>query len=90
MIRQHIIFSGRVQGVGFRYRAVNAARMYRVGGWVRNLPDGRVEAELEGTEDSISQVILAVERGTYVCIDNMWVRNIPATGETSFYVKDEE
>ena len=53
-IRRHILFYGWVQGVGFRYRAYYAAMDNGVGGWVRNLPDGSVEAELEGEESLMS------------------------------------
>ena len=42
-IRKHIVFYGRVQGVGFRYYAVNKANQLGLTGWVKNLPDGTVE-----------------------------------------------
>ena len=47
-VRKHIYFSGQVQGVGFRYRATNAARANGLTGWVDNLWDGRVEMEVQG------------------------------------------
>jgi len=47
-IREHIIFHGRVQGVGFRYQAMYAARSFDLTGWVENLPDGSVEMEVRG------------------------------------------
>lgn len=77
MIRKRIIFTGFVQGVGFRYRAHHAAELYGCTGWVRNEYDGSVVMEIQGTEEQINQVILAVERGTFVRIENMDVRNIP-------------
>ena len=77
MIRKRIIFTGSVQGVGFRYRARHAAELYGCTGWVRNEYDGSVVMEIQGTEEQINQVILAVERGTFVRIENMNVRNIP-------------
>ena len=77
MIRRHIVFTGSVQGVGFRYRARHAAELYGCTGWVRNEYDGSVVMEIQGTEEQINQVILAVERGTFVRIENMDVSNIP-------------
>ena len=53
IIRKHFFFKGRVQGVGFRYRAQNAASLYSVTGWVKNLYDGSVEMEAQGTEEDI-------------------------------------
>jgi acylphosphatase len=49
----HIYYSGRVQGVGFRYTAKNAAMGYDVAGIVRNLPDGRVELLAEGVKEEL-------------------------------------
>ena len=77
MIRKQIIFYGRVQGVGFRYRAQHAANLYKCTGWVRNEWDGSVTMEIQGEEENMDQVILAIERGTYVQIENMVVRTIP-------------
>lgn len=77
IVRKHISFSGYVQGVGFRYRARHAADLYGCTGWVRNEWDGSVSMEIQGTEAQIDQVILAIERGTYVQIENMDVKNIP-------------
>ena len=77
MIRRHIIFSGDVQGVGFRWRAHKAADLYGCTGWVRNDWNGTVTMEVQGTEEQIDQVILAIERGRYVRIGNMDSRTIP-------------
>ena len=46
--RRRVFYSGRVQGVGFRYTAQSSARSFQVTGWVRNLADGRVELLAEG------------------------------------------
>ena len=48
MIRKHILFYGRVQGVGFRYHATYKASLLGLTGWVRNLEDGSVEMEVQG------------------------------------------
>ena len=85
MIRRHIIFYGWVQGVGFRYRARHAASAYGCTGWVKNELDGSVTMEIQGTEENIDAVIFAIERGTYVRIENMVSREIPlAEGEHGF------
>ncbi len=52
----HATITGRVQGVGFRYFVRKAAEQRNLTGWVRNLPDGRVEAELEGDEDLLLEM----------------------------------
>lgn len=54
-------FTGRVQGVGFRYTAHQVAREYDVAGFVSNLPDGRVQLEVEGTPEEIDAYLKAVE-----------------------------
>ena len=77
MIRKHIIFYGSVQGVGFRYRARHAADLYGCTGWVKNEWDGSVSMEIQGEEKNIDKVILAVERGTYVHIENMNAKTLP-------------
>ena len=84
MIRKHIIFYGSVQGVGFRWRARNAASLYGCTGWCRNEWDGSVTMEIQGEEQAIDQVILAIESGRYVHIENMDVRTIPAIEERGF------
>ena len=53
MKQVHIFYSGTVQGVGFRYTVLDYARQLSLKGWVKNLPDGRVEVLVEGPEDKI-------------------------------------
>ena len=53
MTRRHVVFRGRVQGVGFRWFAKETADSLGLAGWVRNLRDGSVEAEVEGTPDAL-------------------------------------
>jgi len=61
MKRLHIYFSGRVQGVGFRYTTRQLARGLDLRGWVRNLPDGRVEMLAEGPEADINALLDGLE-----------------------------
>ncbi len=56
-IQAHVIIQGRVQGVCFRMETHRAARGHGVAGWVRNLPDGSVEAVFEGTRQQVEQVL---------------------------------
>ena len=62
-VARRFLVSGRVQGVGFRWFAKDAADREGVTGWVRNLPDGRVEALLEGELDAVTRVERALRSG---------------------------
>jgi acylphosphatase len=62
-VRAHVFVSGRVQGVFFRHETRREARMRGVKGWVRNLPDGRVEAVFEGEEEAVKELIEFCKRG---------------------------
>jgi acylphosphatase len=62
-VRRRFVITGRVQGVGFRWFAHDAAAREGVDGWVRNLPDGRVEAEIEGDLEAVDRVEAALRRG---------------------------
>lgn len=55
--RRLVFYSGRVQGVGFRYTARQIAQGFAVTGYVRNLPDGRVELACEGAEDEVGRFL---------------------------------
>jgi len=61
--RIHLFVSGRVQGVGFRASARRRAGELGVGGWIKNLPDGRVEAVAEGPERSVEKMVRWCRRG---------------------------
>jgi acylphosphatase len=58
---KHVIFQGRVQGVGFRYTARQIAGRYHVAGYVRNLPDGSVEMLLQGPAADVDDCIRDVQ-----------------------------
>ena len=81
MIRKQIIFYGWVQGVGFHYRARNAAERYGCTGWIHNEYDGSVCMEIQGTEEAIDQVILTIEAGRCIRIENMYVKTLPTQPE---------
>ena len=53
MTARHVFYEGRVQGVGFRFTVKQIARGYDVVGWVKNLPDGRVELQVGGELEEV-------------------------------------
>jgi acylphosphatase len=61
--RAHVIISGRVQGVSFRWYTSNMAQRLGLTGWVRNLPDGRVEAIFEGPDEAVRQAVAWCHHG---------------------------
>jgi acylphosphatase len=60
MTARHVFYEGRVQGVGFRWTTKNIARGYEVTGWVRNLPDGRVEMQVCGETEEVEAFLEAI------------------------------
>jgi acylphosphatase len=58
-----VVVHGRVQGVGFRYAVVDRARLLGLGGWVRNRPDGTVEAAFEGPHERVRSIVDWCRRG---------------------------
>jgi len=58
-----LVVTGRVQGVGFRWSARRAAERIGVDGWVRNLPDGSVEAHVEGSADRVAAMLAWLRQG---------------------------
>ena len=81
MIRKHLIFSGHVQGVGFRWRAKKAADLYGCTGWVRNDWNGTVSMEIQGEEEQIDQTIQAIGKGRFIRIEGMDTTTIPPDPE---------
>jgi acylphosphatase len=73
--RAHIIVSGMVQGVGYRFFVTKIARRMELTGWVKNLPSGEVEIEVEGPRGLVETLISELQTG------NSWavVRNIEVT-----------
>jgi acylphosphatase len=88
-VARRFLISGRVQGVGFRYFAQAAASREGIHGWVRNLPDGRVEASAEGEADAVERFERAVRHGPPGArIEDVDVEDtVPAGRETGFAVR---
>lgn len=87
-VREHIIFHGRVQGVGFRYQAMFAARESDLTGWVENLPDGTVEMEVQGAPAAIGRMMKHLRSGHWIRIDDMEMEGMPVIpGERGFDVR---
>lgn len=63
LIRAHLYIAGRVQGVAFRYSTARMAQGLNLAGWVRNLRDGRVEAQFQGPEPDVNQAVQWSYRG---------------------------
>ena len=60
MTAKQIIFSGKVQGVGFRYQTKEIALGFDVVGWVKNLPDGNVELQVMGDEEEVADFLAEI------------------------------
>ena len=81
MIRRTVLFSGRVQGVGFRYTTCRVAEDHAVTGYVRNLPDGRVETVIEGDKDEVDRFLAALKTEMASYIREVQQHESPAAGE---------
>ncbi len=58
---ESVFFTGRVQGVGFRYQTLQVAKGFEVNGWVQNLADGRVQLEVEGSRAEVDAFLQGIE-----------------------------
>lgn len=80
-IRWEVLFSGQVQGVGFRHTTRQVARSYPVEGFVKNLPDGRVQLVAEGDPRKVREFVRDVEQAMADYIGRKQVDEGEATGE---------
>jgi acylphosphatase len=86
--RKRIIFTGRVQGVGFRYRASYAADSLGLTGWVKNEWDETVSMEVQGEEELIDKLVERMYKERYIRIEGISVMNMPLLeGEKKFSIK---
>jgi acylphosphatase len=89
IVARRLIVTGRVQGVGFRWFTRDAAAREGVRGWVRNLPDGRVEALVEGDSEAVRRVERAVRIGPRGArVDTVFVdEEMPTGAYTDFGIE---
>jgi acylphosphatase len=90
MRRVHVIVAGAVQGVGYRYTMRMVAREAGVAGWVRNLGDGTVEAEVEGAPDAVDTVLAWLSEGPPGSrVTGAEVTELAPTGDRGFGVRSD-
>lgn len=89
-VSQRAHYSGRVQGVGFRYSVKQIASGFEVVGWVRNLADGRVELEVTGEADEVTAFLAAIASshlGGYIRQTETVDFASPESGSTGFEIR---
>ena len=86
--RVRVVVRGRVQGVAFRYATADEARRAGVTGWVRNRPDGSVEAAFEGPPPAVEALLAFVRRGPRAArVDDVLVSEEPLAGDQRFEIR---
>ncbi len=75
-IRIHVRFTGRVQGVGFRYKASYVARARNITGWITNHMDGSVEMEAQGSAGAVHKMLEILNQDRFIRIEGMESRDM--------------
>ena len=86
-IGKRILYTGRVQGVGFRYTATSVAQTFAVAGFVRNLSDGRVELVAEGEAGEVDRFLAGVADRMAGYIDEQTVHDVAPQGLSEFAIR---
>lgn len=86
-VRKQIVFQGRVQSVGFRYKAKYYASNYGLKGWVRNEYDGTVLMEVQGQEQFINQLLVHLNQDRYIEIEWMHAKEIELEDGKGFHIR---
>jgi acylphosphatase len=88
MLRKQVTFTGRVQGVGFRFTAQAIARGRDISGWVKNQPDGTVLLELQGSLEAVGDYLAALRKAMGRNIQGESAIDVPPdTGEQGFEIR---
>ncbi|HET6498073.1 MAG TPA: acylphosphatase [Coriobacteriia bacterium] len=88
LIRRHVRVSGTVQGVSFRAETLRMAKRTGVHGWVRNLPDGRVEAVFEGAREAVDAAVAWCGNGPVAAVvEELAVADEPPEGVRGFEIR---
>ncbi|GGH27438.1 acylphosphatase [Paenibacillus segetis] len=89
IVRKNVTFSGKVQKVGFRLEIYSIARRMRLTGWVKNLKDGSVEAELQGEESHIDCLVKSMRSLKRASVRKMTIMDLPIIeSEESFTIAE--
>ncbi len=87
LTRRHVTFRGQVQGVGFRWFAHETAETLGLAGWVRNLKDGSVEAEVEGAPDTLDEFERRMRTGNPSArVDEIETQPVAVKNERTFRI----
>lgn len=87
MVRYYVVFLGQVQGVGFRWTALNLAKSLSLTGWIRNLENGNVDMEIQGDKSSILTMInKLINHSLYIHVDDYSMKKISLKDEREFNV----
>jgi acylphosphatase len=86
-VGKRVLYSGRVQGVGFRYTTQALAAGYPVAGYVRNLPSGEVELVVEGEDSVVEAFLAAVARRMAGYVHQATVQDAAPTGRSGFHIR---
>jgi acylphosphatase len=87
LVCKRVLYSGRVQGVGFRYTTQGLAASHPVAGYVRNLPTGAVELVAEGEADDVEMFLAAVARRMASYIRDTTVQDAAPSGQRGFHIR---
>ncbi|MDE7242889.1 MAG: acylphosphatase [Oscillospiraceae bacterium] len=85
-VRRHLLFAGYVQGVGFRFEVMCLAEKLGLTGWVRNLADGRVEAEAQGGEDRIAFLIQYMRSLKRLSVESVEIKEMPTLPDEKDFI----